>query len=170
MIQERKYIKDTLYDFFMEILTDQGITDIPLIWDNENGTRPKAPFLMLGFRSTVTPGMTELGGVEIQEDETEVQRMTQYVRRNMTMYGFGERAIDVLETIKSQLNADVWIDNLRKKNLVIPQTMETIENPQSMDTVRENGASFDFDLTYLRVTETTPGYVTNVGIDPEFIR
>ena len=170
MIEERKYIKDTLYDFFVEILTDQGVADIPLIYDNENGTRPKAPFLLLSFRSTVTPGMPNFSKVEVLKDETNIQQMTQYVRRNMTMYGFGERAIDVLETIKCQLNVDTWVDNLRQKNLVIPQTMETIESPQAFETSRENGASFDFDLTYLRVTETSPGFVTDVGIEPDFIR
>ena len=171
MIDERKLIKDTLHDFFSEMLKEQGCSDIPLIYDGENGTRPKAPFLMIGFHSTVTPGMPNFGKVEVAEDgDANLQRMTQYVRRNMIMYGFGERAIDVLETIKCLLCIDTWVDNLRKKNLVIPQTMETIESPQAFETSQENGASFDFDLTYLRVTETSPGFVTDVGIEPEFIR
>jgi hypothetical protein len=169
MITERQYIKDNLYDFFSELLTAQGVTGIPLIYDNENGTRPKAPFLMLGFRSTVNPGMPDYGKVSLAH-ETKIQHITQYTRRNMTMYGFGERAIDVLETIKSQLSADVLVDKLRKRNLVIPQTMETLESPQTFETSRENGASFDFDLTYLRVIETDPGYIEDVGLNPDFVR
>jgi hypothetical protein len=169
MITERQYIKDNLYDFFTELLTAQGIAGIPLIYDNENGPRPKAPFLMLEFRSTVSLGMPDYSRVSLAAG-TETQRITQYTRRNMTMYGFGERAIDVLETVKSQLNADIWIDTLRKRNLVIPQTMETIESPQAFETTRENGASFDFDLTYLRVIETDPGYIEDVGINPSFTR
>jgi hypothetical protein len=169
MIAERQYIKDNLYDFFIELLTAQGISDIPLIYDNENGTRPKAPFLMLGFRSTVTTGMPEYSKVKLA-DGTETQYRTQQTRRNMTMYGFGERAIDTLETVKSQLNADIWVDKLRQRNLVIPQTMETLESPQAFETSRENGASFDFDLTYLRVIETDPGYIETVGLEPSFHR
>jgi hypothetical protein len=169
MIAERQYIKDNLHDVFTALLEAQGITGIPLIYDNENGTRPKAPFLMLTFRSTVTPGMPYYSRVRL-EDGTEAQRITQHTRRNMTMYGFGERAIDVLETIKSQLNADIWVDELRNRNLVIPQTMETLESPQAFETSRENGASFDFDLTYLRVIETNPGYIKTVGFDPSFPR
>jgi hypothetical protein len=169
MITERQYIKDNLYDFFIGLLTAQGITGIPLIYDNENGTRPKAPFLMLSVRSTVTIGMPDYSRVSIK-DGTETQRITQHTRRNMTMYGFGERAIDVLETVKSQLNTDIWVDKLRKLNLVIPQTMETIESPQAFETSRENGASFDFDLTYLRVIETDPGYIETVGFNPSFPR
>jgi hypothetical protein len=169
MIAERQYIKDNLYDFFTELLTAHGITDIPLIYDNENGPRPKTPFLMLEFRSTVSPGMPDYSKVSFA-DGTETQRITQHTRRNMTMYGFGERAIDVLETIKSQLNADIWVDKLRKRELVIPQTMETLESPQAFETSRENGASFDFDLTYLRVIETDPGYIEDVGLNPDYIR
>jgi hypothetical protein len=169
MTTERQYIKDNLYDFFIELLTAQGITDIPLIYDNENGPRPNAPFLMLEFRSTVSLGTPDYSGVSLA-DGTETQRVTQYTRRNMTMRGFGERAVDVLETIKSLLNADVWVDKLRKRNLVIPQTMETLESPQAFETSRENGASFDFDLTYIRVIETDPGYIEDVGINPSFAR
>jgi hypothetical protein len=169
MITERQYIKDNLYDFFAGLLTAQGITDIPLIYDNEDGPRPNAPFLMLEFRSTVSPGMPDYSKVNLA-DGTETQCITQHTRRNMTMYGFGERAIDVLETIKSQLNADTWVDKLRKRNLVIPQTMETLESPQAFETTRENGASFDFDLTYLRVIETDPGYIEDIGLNPDYIR
>jgi hypothetical protein len=167
MITERQYIKDNLHDFFTELLTAQSIAGIPLIYDNENGPRPEAPFLMLSFRSTVNPGMPDYSKVSL-EDGTETQRITQYTRRNMTMYGFGERAIDVLETVKSQLNVDIWVDKLRKRNLVIPQTMETMESPQAFETTRENGASFDFDLTYLRVIETDPGYIEKIGFNPSF--
>jgi hypothetical protein len=169
VITERQYIKDNLYDVFSALLAAQGITGIPLIHDNENGPRPKAPFLMLEFRSTVTPGMPDYSRVKL-EDGTENQRITQHTRRNMTMYSFGERAIDILETVKSQLNADIWADELRKRNLVIPQTMETLESPQAFETSRENGASFDFDLTYLRVIETDPGYIETVGLNPSFPR
>jgi hypothetical protein len=169
MITERQYIKDNLYDFFTELLTAQGIAGTPLIYDNENGPMPKTPFLMLSFRSTVTTGMPDYSRVHIK-DGPERQHITQHTRRNMTMYGFGESAVDVLETIKGQLNADIWVDKLRKRNLVIPQTMETIESPQAFETSRENGASFDFDLTYLRVIETDPGYIETVGFTPSFPR
>jgi hypothetical protein len=169
MITERQYIKDNLYDVFTALLEAQDIKDIPIIYDNENGPRPKAPFLMIFFRSTVNTGMPDYSRVKL-EDGAEVQHLTQHTRRNMTMYGFGERAIDVLETIKSQLNADIWADRLRKRNLVIPQTMETVESPQVFETSRENGASFDFDLTYLRVIETDPGYIETVGFKPGFPR
>ena len=167
VITERQYIKDNLYEFFTELLEAQGIADVPLIYASQNGPRPPAPFLMLMFRSTVSPGMPDYSKVNVADGE-EVQRITQHTRRNMTMYGFGERAIDVLETIKSQLNADIWVDKLRGRGLVIPLTMETIENPQGFDTAQENGASFDFDLTYLRVIETAPGFIEDWELNSDY--
>jgi len=167
MITERQYIKDNLYDFFTEILTDQGIVNVPLIWANENGPRPDAPFLMLMFRSTVSPGTPDHSNVKVSDGE-EAQRITQHTRRSMTMYGYGERAIDVLETIKSQLAVDAWVDNLRGRNLVIPQVMETLELPVAFETSQENEASFDFDLTYLRVIETSPGYIDDFELNTDY--
>jgi hypothetical protein len=169
VITERHYIKDTLYDFFLELLTAQGVTDIPLIYDNENGLRLNTPFLMLSFRSTVNLGMPDYSAVSLT-DGTKTQRLSQHTRQNMTMYGFGERAVGALETIKSQLNADIWVDKLRKRNLVIPRTMETLESPRAFETSWERGASFYFDLTYIRVIETDPGYIEDVGLNPGFIR
>jgi len=167
VITERQYIKDNLYDYFSEILTDQGIANVPIIYGNENGPRPDATFLMLMFRSTATPGMPDYSSIDIN-DEKEIQRVTQHTRRSMTMYGFGERAIDILETIKSQLVIDTWVDNLRERNLVIPEVFDTIESPQSFDTMIENGASFDFDLTYLRVVETEQGYIEDIGLTTDY--
>jgi len=167
VITERRYIKDNLYEFFTELLKAQGIDDVPLIYANQNGPRPPAPLLMLMFRSTVSPGSPDYSNVSVADGE-ELQRITQHTRRNMTMYGFGERAIDVLETIKSQLNADIWVDKLRERHLVIPLMMETIESPQGFDTAQENGASFDFDLTYLRVVETAPGYIEDWELNSEY--
>ena len=168
MIEERQYIKDNLYEFFSEMLQVWSI-DMPLIYENGNEPFPQPPFLMLSFRSTVCSGMPNYSTVK-QDGETEVQRITQHMRRKMTMYGFGERAIDVLETIKSQLAVDIWVDKLRKRNLVIPQTMETLESPRVLETLQEYGASFDFYLTYFRVIETNPGYIESVGLNPGFSR
>ena len=167
---ERECIRKDLYEFFEDLLRDQGLADMPLIYGGENGPRPKAPFLMLDFRSVVSLGLPEKGMVTIGEDGSETQRITQHMRQHMTMHGFGERAVAALETVKAHLNADIWIDRLRMRGLVIPRTMESVESPKAFDTMREDGASFDFDLTYPRVTVTSPGYIENMELNPNFIR
>ena len=169
MKAERECIEKDLYEFFDELLRSQGIEDVPLIYNNENGVRPKSPFLSLEFRSVVSLGMPEKSLVRLEEGK-DIQRITQHMRQHMTMHGFGERGVAALEIIKAQLNVDSWIDKLRKRKMVIPQTMETVERPRNFETSREKGALFDFDLTYQRITEVNPGYIEKVQFNPNFIR
>jgi len=167
---ERDCVMKELYEFFEEILLDSGINDVSLIYHGESGTRPKSPFLALEFRSLVSLGMPEKGMVRIGKDGSETQRITQHMRQHMTMHGHGERAVAALETVKAQLNVDLWIDRLRLRGLVIPQAMESVESSTAFETEWEKGASFDFDLTYPRVTVTSPGYIENVELSPNFVR
>jgi hypothetical protein len=171
VIQERQYIKDNLYDVFAAILADQGLANIPVIYEDQNGIRPKAPFISLQFRSTVGLGATlNFSRIKLpMEDgaaDDGIQTVTQPMRRNMTCYGFGESAMDILEEIKNQLQLDIWMDELRRRHLVVPQMMEVIEGPKIIDVVTEASASFDFDLTYIRVTKTSPGWIEYLELNP----
>jgi hypothetical protein len=169
VIEERQYIQDKLYDVFTAILEAREITGIPVIQENSEGPRPKAPFLTIEFRSTAGLGSINFSKVKREPGNDGIQRMSQPQRRNMTLHGFGERAIDALETIKTQLAADKWADELYRRCLVIPQVFETLETPQGIDTTRENAASFDFDVTYTRVVETTPGYIEHAELNSTYI-
>ena len=169
MIEERLYIKNNLYDVFTAILEAQKIIGVPVVQENSEGPRPKAPFLTIEFRSTVGLGSINFSKVKIEPGNDGIQRMSQPQRRNMTLHGFGERAVDVLETLKTQLAADEWADELYRRHLVIPQVFETLETPHGIETTRENAASFDFDLTYTRVVETTPGYIEHAELNSTYI-
>jgi hypothetical protein len=169
LIQEREYIEDNLYQVFTAMLQDQGINDVSVIQENDEGPRPKPPFLAIEFRTSVTPGQPNFSKVDL-EGGGETQTIRQFVRRSLTLHGFGKRAIDVLETIRFLLFIDQWVDELKRRNLVVPQVFEILENPSNIDNVRENAASFDFDLTYMRVTETDPSYIENMELSREIRR
>jgi hypothetical protein len=169
MKTERRYVKDSLRGFFAELLLTQGMGDVPIVFGGEGGPRPGVPFLMLEFRSTESLGRPDYGMVSL-EGGRETQIITQHTRRRVTMHGFGEPAVEAMETIKAQLNADVWIDRLKKLGLVIPKTTEILEELREIGDTRESTAGFDFDLTYLRVTETAPGYIERMELGRNFIR
>jgi hypothetical protein len=167
LIQEREYIENSLYQVFTAMLQGQGINNIPVIHDNDEGIRPKPPFLAIEFRISVTPGQPNFSKVDL-DGGGEVQIIRQFVRRSLTLHGFGKKAIEVLETIRFLLFVDQWVDELKRRKLVVPQIFEIMDTPSNIDNARENAASFDFDLTYMRVTEIEPSYIEDVELSREF--
>jgi len=168
MIEERQAIKNAIYDWVAAVVAEEGRTD-PVIWDNEDGPRPKPPFISLEFTGTSTPGFPNYSMKENDPDKPEdegVQEISRYVRRALTMYAFGQGAFDLLETIRASHEKDEYIDMLAEKGLVIPYALEVRENPAARGTDTENSALFDFYVTYTRVIKNFPGWIDTVHINP----
>jgi len=167
VINERQQIKDAIYDWVAAVVAEEGRTD-PVIWDNEDGPRPKPPFISLEFIGTSTPGMPDYSMVEVDPDNPEdqgVQKVSRFVRRALTMYAFGKGALDLLETIKASYEEDKYIEMLAERGLVIPYALEVRENPAVRGgTDTESSALFEFYVTYIRVKEVSPGWIETVHI------
>jgi hypothetical protein len=169
VINERQYIKDAIYHWVAAVVAEEGRTD-PVIWDHDDGPRPAAPFISLTFTGTSTPGSPNYRMVEVTpENPGGVQTISRFVKRSLTMYAFGERAMDLLETIKASIEREVYIEMLAKKGMVIPQALEVLENPAVYSGSTEEAAMFDFFVTYTRVMTDTPGWIETVDIDPKKI-
>jgi hypothetical protein len=169
VINERQYIKDAIYDWVAAVVAEAGRTD-PVIWDNDDGPRPEAPFISLTFTGTDTPGFPDYSMVEATpENPGGVQTISRFVKRSLTMYAFGKRAMDLLETIKASIEREAYIEMLSKKGLVIPQAFDVRENPAVYSDSTEEAAVFDFFVTYTRVITDTPGWIETVDITPEEI-
>jgi hypothetical protein len=171
VIEERRYIKDAIYDWVAAVVAEEGRTD-PVIWDGDDGPRPEAPFISVTFTGTSTPGSPNYSMIEVdpeKPDDPGVQTISRFVRRSLTMYAFGERAMDLLETIKASLDKEAYIEMLGKKGLAIPQALDVRENPAVYSGSTEDAAIFEFFLTYTRVMTDTPGYIETVDITPEEI-
>jgi hypothetical protein len=159
---------DAIYDWVAAVVAEEGRTD-PIVWNYGDGPRPKTPFVSLEFIGTSTPGMPDYSLVEITpEHPNGVQTITRPVRRALTMYAFGEGALDLLETIKASYEKDLYIAMLSKQGLVIPDALEVRENPTVRDgTDTESSALFEFYVTYMRVIEDdSAGYISTVHIQP----
>lgn len=168
MIAERQYIKEAIYDWVSAVVADAGRTS-PVVWDHSDGPRPAPPFVALEFVGASTPGSPNFDMVEVDLENPEdagVQEITRPVRRALTMYGFGEGAIDLLETIKESIFKDKYITMLALKGLVIPDALEVRENPAVRGVDTENAALFEFYVTYMRVMSDSPGWVETVHIEP----
>jgi len=165
VINERQYIKKAIYDWVAAVVEAEGRKD-QIVWDNEDGPRPKPPFISLEFTGTSTPGSPHYGDVDIEKKPEGVQEITRFVRRALTMYAFGKGALDLLETIKESIDKDAYITMLAKQGLVIPYALEVRENPTVRGTDTEYSALFEFYVTYTRVTEDSPGWIETVHMKP----
>jgi hypothetical protein len=169
VINERRYIQEAIYDWAAAVIAEEGRTD-PVIWDHDDGPRPEAPFISLSFTGTSTPGSPNYRMVDVTpENPGGVQTISRFVKRSLTMYAFGERAMDLLETVKASIEKEAYIEMLAKKGLVIPQALDVRENPNSYSGSTEEAAIFEFSLTYTRVMTDTPGWIETVDITPERI-
>jgi hypothetical protein len=169
VIDERRYIKKAIYDWAAAVIAEEGRTD-PVIWDHDDGPRPEAPFISLSFTGTSTPGSPNYSMVEMTpENPGGVQTISRFVRRSLTMYAFGEGAMDLLETVKASIEKEAYIEMLARKGLVIPQALDVRENPNIYSGSTEEAAIFEFYLTYTRVMTDTPGWIERVDITPEGI-
>ena len=169
MLEERRYIKDALYDWVRAVVTDEGRTD-EVIWDHDDGPRPPKPFISLELIGTDTPGQPDYNMVEKRPDEAQdgERSITRFVKRALTMYGFGEAAMDLLETIKASVDIDKYVDLLAEKGLAVSQTFEVTEHPANRGGVTtEIAAMFDFHVTYKRVMTDFPGWIETVHIKPD---
>jgi len=167
VINERQYIKDSLYDWVAAVAAETGRKD-QVIWRNENGPMPDPPFISIEFTGSQTPGMPDYNLVETngQEDDGE-QEIRQFVRKTMTMHAFGEDAIDLLETIKASVFSEKYTAMLYKAGLVIPQALDVTETPAPKNNEIENSAFFDFVVTFIRVVTDVPGWIGGVRMSSE---
>ena len=162
MIDERQGIQDAIYDWVAAVVAETGRTG-PVIWNHGDGPRPKPPFVSLEFTGCSTLGSPEFG----QIDDNGVRTISRPVRRSLTMYGFGERALDLLETIKESLHKDVYQEMLAKHGLVVPQAFEVQENPTVRSGITtEFSALFEFYVTYIRTINETVDWFKTVIITP----
>jgi hypothetical protein len=166
MINERRYLKDALYDWVAAVVAETGRTD-PVVYDNDRGPRPVPPFIALTFTGSRTPGSPNYSRVETDGQNDGVQLIRRPVRKAMTMYAFGEGAIDLLETIKASIYREQYIAMLAKKGLVIPDALDVTEAPTVRSAEIENSAFFDFWVTYIRVIEDAPGWIGSVNINSD---
>jgi len=139
-----------------------------VICNQGDGQRPVPPFLSLEFTGTTTLGMPDYGPVETGDPLPPggVRTISRPVRRALTMYAFGERALDLLETVKASAEMDAYVEMLAEKGLVVSDTLEAREHPAARGGGTEASAMFEFYVTYIRVLTESPGYIETVHIAP----
>ncbi len=170
MINERQYLKDALYDWVAAVVLANGRSD-DVIWRDGNGPRPLPPFISIEIVGGSRPGIPWKGMVspndEQDPEDLGVQTIMQPAKKTFTMYGFGERSFDLLETIRDSIHLDRYIEMLGQKGLVIEQATDVTGAPMEIDGMREAQPHFDFVVVFNRVFTDTPGWIDHVNISTD---
>jgi hypothetical protein len=166
VINERQYIKDTLYDLVEAVVRAAGRED-EVIWRNDNGTRPVPPFIAIEIVGGSRRGFPWKSLVKINADNPEdmgEQTIVQPGKKTLTIYGFGEGSFDLLETIRDSVYLEDYKNMLAQKGLVLLNVMDVTGTPAEIDGIRENEPHFDFDVAFNRVFTDRPGWIEHVKI------
>lgn len=169
MINERQYIKDALYDWVDAVVKANGRTD-EVIWRDDNGTRPIAPFISIEIIGGSRRGFPWKSLVKFDPenpDDPGGQIIMQPAKKTLTMYGFGEGAFDLLETIRDSMYLDEYRNMLVRKGLAITKSFDVTGVGFEMDGVREAQPHFDFVVVFNRVITDKPGWIEHVTIETD---
>lgn len=166
MIDERQYLKDTLYDWVEAIVRDNGRTD-EVIWRGDNGVRPRSPFIAVELVGGSRPGRPWRSRIKVNPDNPEdmgEQTLIQPAKKTLTMYGFGEGSFDLLETIRDSIYLDEYSTMLAQRGLVILKALDVTGAGSEIDGVIEAQPRFDFIVVFNRVFTDTPGWIEHVTV------
>jgi hypothetical protein len=160
MIEERQYIKETLYDWIAAVVTDNSRTD-EVIFDNERGVRPKPPFIAIQFVGGGRPGFPSRTRVDPVTGE---QKILAPSAKTVTLHGIGTGSFDLLQTICDSIFIGKYVSMLKQRNLVVNKITDVTELGVELDTDMENRAKFDVRVTFIRVITNTPGWIEHTKI------
>jgi hypothetical protein len=172
VINERQYLKDSLYDVVDAIVKDNGRTD-EVTWRDDNGVRPKAPFLSIEIVGGSRLGRPWRSKIKLHQDNPDdpidpadmgEQTIAQPAKKTLTMYGFGEGSFDLLETVRDAVYMDKYSNMLDQAGLVILRTFDVTGPAAEIDGVREFQPHFDFEVAFSRVFTDIPGWIEHVRV------
>lgn len=160
-MSERERVETVLHKFLSTCLSDLGYGEIPLIFENENGVRPKPPFLSIGFGA-----LSALGTIPFFEGKNRggEESSFQPVERNVTIRGFGKRSEDILTELRELLQFDKYINILRKDKLSLREIDNMTESVNDYSSDYETFFQLDCVLSYTRKTTITNDWIERVEI------
>ncbi len=162
MIQEITFIQDTLYDYFRRILDDIEI-ECEIIFSNQNGVRPRTPFMAIDVGGVTSLGSPYYSG----SDNNGIQKVYEQIERNITLHGFGN-VQDIMESVRQATELFSYTIYLDKAKVVLKNVDSLVQNPNVIDEDTQMEYSFMCILAYTRIIEDNVGWIEHVEINDNF--
>lgn len=167
-MNEREEIEGKLWDFFTCVLADTGFDSYPVIFENENGTRPKPPYCSIAFEAErvlgttpyLNPRMTKVG-------EGYVESFVAQIERECVLRGFSKAAENALNAVYNLLQFETYINKLKQMKIVIKNVEAVRESSQDFSSTTETFFSMNFTVAYGRLVTNENEYISAVGISTD---
>ena len=172
MVSEKVYLRNNLFDLFSQLIENRSVNEpkgYPLIYERQNGVRPKGTFFSLEFRDVIQLGTPKFSKAiwnsKINDYE---QTSVVQIRRNMSLRGFTDLGSRMIEDFQHSLKLDEYVDRFKQRGLVI-NVGDILESSQEIDSNTEVFSVLDFDITYTRRYTESIGWIETVDIEHNFI-
>ena len=172
MVSEKVYLRNNLFDLFSQLIENRSVNEpkgYPLIYERQNGVRPKGTFFSLEFRDVIQLGTPKFSKAiwnsKINDYE---QTSVVQIRRNMSLRGFTDLGSRMIEDFQHSLKLDEYVDRFKQRGLVI-NVGDILESYQEIDSNTEVFSVLDFDITYTRRYTESIGWIETVDIEHNFI-
>lgn len=153
-------VQDALYDWITAVLAENGFL-CAVVWEVNRGVRPKEPFISLQMIGGARCSFPWKSGVNKETGE----RKTLFdMRKTVSIHGWGERCLEVLDEIADSISFDKYCSMLREKGLVVNKITDVSLSAQDIANETETHGYFDIAVTYTRVVIERVGWIENVGI------
>lgn len=172
MTTERDYLRNNLYDLFSQLIEDRSGNvpkGYPLVYERQNGVRPKGTFFSLEFKDVVQLGTPKFSKAVWNSKLNDYEQTSVVqIKRNMSLRGFTDTGARLVEDFQHSLELDKYVDDFKKRGFVI-NVGDILESVQNIDGNTEIFSVLDFDITYTRRYTESIGWIETVDIQHQII-
>jgi hypothetical protein len=133
----------------------------PIIWANENGTRPALPYVTLQVRTVRKPGMP----YSSKASATGVQTVSYIEDIDVSIQSYGDASDDFLLNLKNSLQKDTVLQALYANKVGLRNIGDITEIPIILDETAENRYLFEVSFTIGQEITDTVGFISTVEIE-----
>lgn len=134
---------------------------MPVIFFEPNAPRPTVPYVSLYLNSIVSVNQD---WTEAEADSTGTVDMKGDRQFTLQVQGYGGDPLTVLENIRTSLQKQTVLDNLRANGIAFYQSLNIADITDLVDSLFERRAQLDILFGIAQIYTDTPGYFDEIEV------
>lgn len=155
-------VKTTLYNWAVSVVP----SGMPVIFWEPNAPRPEVPYVTLFLSSIIalnqdwsSPSANVSGEIDMKGDRS----------FTLQIQGYGNDPLTVLENIRTSLQKQTVLDNLRVGGIVFYQSLTITDITELVDSQYEKRASLDVLMAIGQTYTDEPGYFSEIEVQEIYL-